>query len=386
MPDASPVRWHLAHTTWFFETFALPRAGASYQPWDASFAYLFNSYYNTIGTQFPRAQRGVLSRPTVEQIWQYRREVDRRVEQALGERSGGSDAEFLRIVELGLHHEQQHQELILTDVKHMFSCNPLYPAFRSARGPAETSSAAERRWIEGRQGRQRVGAQGEHFTWDNERPAHQVWLEPHSIAGRLVTNSEYLAFMEDGGYQRPEWWLSLGWQTCVEQNWRAPLYWVQTDDGWKHFTLAGLEDLDGAEPVSHVSFFEADAYSRWAGARLPTEQEWEVMARDLPVEGNLLEGGHLRPRGATSTGTAAPDWPDQMFGDLWEWTASPYVAYPGYQPPRGALGEYNGKFMCNQYVLRGGSYGTPADHLRATYRNFFPPHARWQFTGIRLAR
>ncbi|WP_425395107.1 ergothioneine biosynthesis protein EgtB [Aeoliella sp.] len=381
MPDASPVRWHLAHTTWFFETFVLKPAVRNYQPVDPSFEYLFNSYYNQVGKQFPRPQRGLLSRPGLDQIKQYRRTVDARIGELLTAERELDDA-ILQTIELGLHHEQQHQELILADVKHMLSCNPLWPAYHSPRGN-QNDSPAELEWIAGPEGVRSMGHHGEKFAYDNEGPLHEVLLQPHELASRLVTNGEYLEFVADGGYQRPELWLSLGWNTVGEQNWTAPLYWHQLDDQWCEFTLAGLEPLDLAAPVCHVSFFEADAYARWRECRLPTEAEWEQAATAPQVEptGNFVESGLYHPRPARSAGGM-----QQLYGDVWEWTASPYTPYPGYRPPAGAIGEYNGKFMCNQYVLRGGSCATSATHIRPTYRNFFPPDARWQFSGIRLAR
>jgi ergothioneine biosynthesis protein EgtB len=367
MPDASPAKWHLAHTSWFFETFLLgTRAG--YRPVDARYAELFNSYYNSVGEQHPRDRRG-LSRPTVEEVYAYRRAVDERVAELLP----SLPAALLAVVEVGLHHEEQHQELILTDVKHLLAQNPLQPVYRAAPPrPSRPPAPLAFRRFEG--GLVEIGAGGDRFAFDNERPRHRAWLEPFELADRLVTVGEYRAFIDDRGYRRPELWLSDGWAARTAGGWRAPLYW--NGDGTL-FTLAGARPLDPHEPVCHLSFYEADAYARWAGARLPTEEEWEHAApKAPPPDANLLESFHFHPVAGA----------DQTWGDTWEWTQSPYVAYPGYTPFEGALGEYNGKFMCNQLVLRGGSCATPSRHLRASYRNFFPPSARWQFTGVRLAR
>ncbi|MEZ6110082.1 MAG: ergothioneine biosynthesis protein EgtB [Pirellulaceae bacterium] len=399
MPDVSPTRWHLAHTTWFFETFVLKESDSHYQPFHESYEYLFNSYYNGVGQQFPRDQRGLLSRPTVSEVMQYRRFVDERIMELL---DGPLEqiASLLPIVELGLHHEQQHQELIVTDIKHVLSRNPLLPTFREAKQGSPERRAkfgGEPRsldWLEREGGVYEIGfrpgddSNSMGFAFDNESPRHAALLHPYRLASRLVTCGEYLRFMEDQGYQRPELWLSLGWQMVCEQRWDAPLYWFRKDGSWWQFTLSGARLVDADEPVCHISYFEADAYARWCDARLPTEFEWEVVARDAVEPGedvtcyNLLERGQFHPCPATPT---AP-LPCQIYGDVWQWTASPYSPYPGYRPPDGAIGEYNGKFMCNQFVLRGGSCATPADHIRPTYRNFFPPSARWQFTGMRLAR
>jgi ergothioneine biosynthesis protein EgtB len=379
MPDASPARWHLAHTTWFFETFVLKRASAEYEPFHPAFGHLFNSYYNSVGATFPRSQRSLLSRPSLSEVLEYRGHVDRHVRELL---DGDAElGELPPIIELGMHHEQQHQELILTDIKHLLSLNPLQPRYREtaatvpgASPPIEWNSfPAGVRWI---------GYSGDDFAFDNETPRHRVSVESFRIGSRLVTNEDYVAFMEDGGYRRPELWLAAGWDVMSSQGWQTPLYWTERDGRWCSFTLGGLRPLAGAEPVCHVSFFEADAYARWSGARLPTEAEWETAAENVPLDGNFVESEALHPRPASS---GMLSHPTQMFGDVWEWTASPYVAYPGFQPWRGSLGEYNGKFMCNQYVLRGGSCATPRAHIRRSYRNFFPPDARWQFTGIRLA-
>jgi ergothioneine biosynthesis protein EgtB len=379
MPDASPVKWHLAHTAWFFETFLLAATDAEYRPFNPRWGYLFNSYYNAVGDRVPRPRRGTLSRPTVEEVYRYRRHTDDRVLDWL---AGAGEAELSRlgpVLTLGCHHEQQHQELILTDLKHAFGGNPLRPVYREQPTTAPAPAAAAR-WLTFTAGLRHVGHDGSGFAFDNESPRHAVYVHAFRLASRLVTCGEYLAFLDDGGYRRPELWLSDGWNVCVNNGWTAPLYWEQDGGRWRIFTLAGTRKLDESEPVCHVSGYEADAYARWAGARLPTEFEWEIAAEHAEPDGNLLESGCLHPSPAADRGKL-----QQLLGDVWEWTASPYTAYPGYRPPPGALGEYNGKFMCNQLVLRGGSCATPRSHIRRTYRNFFPPDARWQFTGIRLA-
>jgi ergothioneine biosynthesis protein EgtB len=382
MPEVSPTRWHLAHTTWFFETFVLAQSGTAYQPYDAAFAYLFNSYYNSVGDQFPRERRGLLSRPTVFQVFDYRRYVDRHMNELMT--SGSAElARLAPVIELGIQHEQQHQELVLTDIKHVLSCNPLSPAYR-VQPPGVPCGVPETRWQHFPEGIAWIGHDGEGFAFDNESPRHRVFVEACELESRLVTNREYLEFMLDGGYGRPEWWLSAGWQEVRTAGWTAPLYWQQRDGEWLHFTLSGLRPLETAEPVCHVSYFEADAFARWAGARLPTEAEWEVAATGLPAGGNFADTGRLHPSAAAVDD--ADRLPAQMFGDVWEWTSSSYGPYPGYRPAEVARGEYNGKFMCNQYVLRGGSCATPLSHIRASYRNFFPPETRWQFSGIRLCR
>ncbi len=383
MPDVSPTRWHLAHTTWFFETFAL--AGSpGYAPLSPHYEYLFNSYYNAVGRQFPRSRRGLLSRPGLEEIRSYRRHVDDAMVDLLGR--GDLTEPLAGAVEIGLHHEQQHQELILTDIKNVLSCNPMLPVYREGSFPPGAAADCDG-WTTVEEGVFWIGHEGSGFAYDNERPRHRVLLESCQVRNRPATCGEYLQFIEDGGYRRPELWLSLGWQQLNEEGWTAPLYWLEHDGWWRVFTLAGPRELAPEEPVCHVSYFEADAFARWAGARLPTEAEWEIAARGAPLEGRFADA--LLASGVAVHPSARPArqaTPSRMFGDVWEWTASPYAAYPGYAPPAGALGEYNGKFMCNQYVLRGGSCATPSGHVRPTYRNFFPPHARWQFSGIRLAR
>jgi ergothioneine biosynthesis protein EgtB len=374
MPDASPTKWHLAHTTWFFETFLLRPHVDRYEIFDPAYEYLFNSYYEAVGPRHPRPQRGMITRPGVEEVAAYRRHVTEAMIALIEE---GRD-EHMPMVELGLHHEQQHQELLLMDAKHLLSLNPLKPAYMRSHDGAG-GKAAPCGWIEFDGGLTSIGHAGEGFAFDNEGPRHRVWIEPFALATRLVTCAEYAAFIEEGGYDRPEFWLSAGWD-CVNQcGWEAPLYWQRSDGGWRVFTLGGLRPLRDEEPVCHVSGYEAAAYAKWAGKRLPRESEWEVAATDVPLAGNLLESGLLHPGPAKGGGLV------QMIGDAWEWTASPYIAYPGYREPAGAVGEYNGKFMANQMVLRGGCAATPGDHIRRTYRNFFPPDARWMFGGIRLA-
>jgi len=375
MPEASPTKWHLAHTTWFFETFILQPYRPGYKPFDPRYKYLFNSYYKQLGAHPYRGSRGLMSRPSLQQVHAYRDYVERALLAFLED--AGNDV--LELVELGLNHEQQHQELILTDIKHALWSGPLRPDCVSASNSADSASPLT--WTEFEGGIHLVGHDGSGFAFDNESPRHQVLLQPFQIASRAVTNGEYLEFMRDGGYRRPELWLSDGWDAVCSQRWDAPLYWERHDDGsWRQFTMNGFKEVYPAEPVCHVSFYEADAYARWSSARLPTEEEWEVAAVRVPSRGTFLEDYIFYPRAARGEGN------QQMFGDVWEWTASPYIAYPGFQPAAGLIGEYNGKFMCNQMVLRGGSCATPSSHIRASYRNFFPPQARWQFSGIRLAR
>lgn len=384
MPDASPVKWHLAHTTWFFETFILARYQPGYQVFHPQYRVLFNSYYNAIGDRHPRPQRGLLTRPPLSDVQAYRRHVDDAMLRLAESMEG--DAEFAALVELGVHHEQQHQELILTDLKHLLSCNGLFPEYTPLPAGKPAPAPGPLAWLPFEGGIVPVGHEGSAFSFDNEGPAHNVLLQPFQLAQRAVTQGEYLAFMQDGGYTRPELWLSLGWDAVRSQGWNAPLYWQAGDDGWNAFTLHGLQPVDPHAPVTHISYFEADAYARWADARLPREAEWEHAARSMGApdgKANMLETGHLHPRAAANT---RPGELAQMFGDVWEWTASSYEPYPGFKAPAGAVGEYNGKFMCNQYVLRGGSCATPASHIRATYRNFFPADTRWQFSGLRLAR
>ena len=383
MPDASPVKWHLAHTTWFFETFVLEQAGSDYRPYAPHHRVLFNSYYNCVGEQHPRPRRGMLTRPALGEVMAYRAAVDAQLEALLAK---GPDAlgELAAVVELGLHHEQQHQELLLTDVKHLLAQNPLRPAYRADLPEPAAAEAPAHGWRRIDSGIRSLGHDGGGFRFDNETPRHDALIQPAELGSRLVTNAEFLDFIDDRGYARPELWLSDGWATVQERGWGAPGYWERVDGAWQLLTLGGPRPLAPAEPVCHVSYYEADAYARWAGARLPSEMEWEVAARERPLVGNFVESGLLHPAPAGASG--ASRGPAQLFGDVWEWTRSAYAPYPGYDPPAGALGEYNGKFMCNQQVLRGGSCASSRSHLRATYRNFFYPDARWQFSGIRLAR
>ncbi|MDB6015526.1 MAG: hypothetical protein JWR19_15 [Pedosphaera sp.] len=383
MPEASPTKWHLAHTSWFFETFVAKPHLPNYRSLHPQYAFLFNSYYNAAGRMHARPQRGLISRPTVADTYAYREYVDEMVEKLL-ETADQKQLEGLTpLIILGLNHEQQHQELMLTDVKHVFWMNPLRPVFRQHRILAG-SPATDLGWRSFKEGPYSIGHDETGFSFDNEGPRHQVLLRPFSLASRLVTNREYLCFMEQGGYKRPEFWLSLGWNTVNERGWDAPFYWEQRDGKWWMMTLSGMREVRLDEPVCHVSYFEADAYARWAGARLPSEAEWEVAAEDMPIEGNFAEGGYFHPTPVRDNSPS--NILQQMFGDVWQWTQSSYSPYPGYAPAAGALGEYNGKFMCNQYVLRGASCATPKSHVRRTYRNFFPPDARWQFMGIRLAK
>ncbi len=380
-PEASPAKWHLAHTSWFFETFILSNHLAGYRPFHPQFRDLFNSYYNAVGQQPEKALRNTFSRPGLDQILKYRAHIDEHMLKLL--QSGAVAGEAQKLVVLGLNHEQQHQELIVTDIKHGFWSNPLHPAYQPAVAAASTEAAPQQRQQLYPEGLYEIGTEGDSFYFDNEGSRHKVFLQPFRFATRVATCGEYLAFMEDGGYSRPELWLSDGWKAVQTNRWRAPLYWEKPDNKWLQFTCSGLRPVEEAEPVCHVSYYEADAFARWAGARLPTEFEWEVAANKAPVQGNLLEEGRFHPAAAPST--SEDNQPAQLFGDVWEWTASAYLPYPGYKPAAGALGEYNGKFMSGQMVLRGGSCITPRSHIRASYRNFFPPETRWQFSGIRLA-
>jgi ergothioneine biosynthesis protein EgtB len=389
MPDVSPTKWHLAHTTWFFETFILKKFFAGYRAEIPEYAYLFNSYYNAAGDMHRRDLRGLISRPTVQETQRYRTSIDSHIDDLLSDADEKLLDEIEPILVLGIHHEQQHQELLITDIKHVFAQNPLYPVYRKAKAGGRSSAApgspsSPLQFIDFEQATVAIGHDGQGFTYDNEGPRHQALVPAFSLASRPVTNGEYIEFIEDNGYTRPEFWLSLGWMTVNEQRWQAPLYWTKRDDAWWHFTLSGFRPVDQSEPVAHVSYFEADAYASWAGARLPTEFEWERAAFDCPIEGNFIEDENFHPRAWSTSGQDLHL--HQMFGDVWEWTRSAYSPYPGYHAAPGALGEYNGKFMCNQYVLRGGSCATSRTHIRRTYRNFFQPEKRWQFTGIRLAR
>jgi len=376
-PDASPTKWHLAHTTWFFETFVLAPYAKKYRAFNEHFKYLFNSYYKQLDGHPLRSIRGVFSRPSLDDIVAYRIHVDAAMESLLTDETIVND-EVAALLELGLNHEQQHQELIVTDIKHAFWTNPLRPAYVSTQSePAGKTASME--WIEFAGGINQIGHSGVGFSFDNETPRHGVLLAPFRLASRLVNNAEYMEFMEAGGYSKPELWLSDGWDQITAHGWKSPMYWEKTENSWQEFTASGMRALSPDGPVCHLSYYEADAYARWRGRRLPTEAEWEVAAADLPIKGNFAESNHFHPNANNGRGLS------QMFGDTWEWTSSSYSGYPGYRQSAGALGEYNGKFMCNQFVLRGGSCATPQSHIRATYRNFFPPHSRWQFMGVRLA-
>lgn len=372
----SPTKWHLAHTSWFFECFVLQRFGQNYRPFDPHYHFLFNSYYEALGERYPRPDRGLVTRPALGEIQHYRQHVDASVEALI---AGGLDADAETLIKLGCHHEQQHQELILTDIKHVLSLNPLAPVY----APAKTAPAASpplSGWVSFAGGLREIGHAGTGFHFDNEGPRHRVWVDDFKLSTHPVSNRDWLAFVTDGGYANASLWLSDGWSTVQAESWISPLYWREADNGWQEFTLHGLQPLDLDAPVSHVSYYEADAFARWAGKRLPSEAEWELAAAGLAIDGNLLETEARHPRaGGSGSGL------QQMFGDVWEWTQSPYSPYPGFRAAPGALGEYNGKFMANQMVLRGGSCATPRSHIRATYRNFFPPSARWQFSGLRLA-
>jgi ergothioneine biosynthesis protein EgtB len=384
MPDVSPTKWHLAHTSWFFETFVLAGHDAAYRSPDPRYAYLFNSYYVQAGERHCRAKRGLVTRPTVRDVFDYRAQVDDAMRRLIARIGDDVTHPAAALIELGLHHEQQHQELLLTDIKHVLWTNPLRPTYR-ARSATRASSAPPLAWREFDEGVRIIGHDGDGFAFDNEGPRHRVFLEPYRLASRLVTNGEYREFIEDGGYTRPELWLSAGLATVQDGRWEAPLYWEKDADGrWTEFTLAGTRPLDGAalaEPVTHVSYYEADAFARWSGHRLPTEFEWEAAARGAPIEGHFVDSARFHPAPADEH----DDGLAQLYGDAWQWTQSSYVGYPNYHPAPGAIGEYNGKWMADQWVLRGASCATPRSHARLTYRNFFPSSTRWQFTGIRLA-
>ena len=381
MEDASPAKWHLAHTTWFFETFLLEPHHSGYRSFDPAYCYLFNSYYEEVGARHPRPRRGMLTRPSLQEIRAYRDHVDRAMADLL---ETDPAPEILDLVELGLHHEQQHQELLLTDILHLFAQNPLRPAFHPPEPLAvEEGTAAALDWKSYPAAMAAIGHEGAGFAFDCEGPRHEAIVRPFKLACRPVLNGEWLEFMADGGYRTPTLWLSDGWTTVNERGWNAPLYWEQRDGQWQVMTLRGLQPVDPAAPVCHVSYFEADAFARWMDKRLPSEVEWEHAAADVTLEGNFADSGRLRPKPPLSRqdGTGLQG----LFGDVWEWTQSPYTAYPRFKAAVGAVGEYNGKFMNGQYVLRGGSCATPGGHIRKTYRNFFQPDKRWQFSGLRLA-
>jgi ergothioneine biosynthesis protein EgtB len=380
MPDVSPTKWHRPHITWFFETFLLTPHLPGYEAFDADYQYLFNSYYEAVGSRQPRHERGLITRPGAEEVAAYRRHVDqamhRLLEDVMPERQ-----DLIELVLLGLHHEQQHQELLLMDIKHVLSVNPIRPAYHDLpeRNPSDPGPIG---WVDFDGGLVEIGYEGDSFHFDNEGPRHRAFLEPFRLSDRLVTNGDWLDFMADDGYHEARHWLSEGWATIMREKWDSPLYWETTSSGWHVHTLHGFVPVDRNEPASHISFFEADAFARWAGARLPTETEWEHASAGIPIEGNFADSHEFHPRPTTRrTGEGLR----QMYGDVWEWTSSSYSPYPGYRPAEGAVGEYNGKFMSNQYVLRGGSCATPAGHVRGTYRNFFPSHSRWMFSGLRLA-
>src|SRR4051812_34836268 len=398
MPDVSPTKWHLAHTSWFFETFVVKVWMPRYRSEVPQYAYLFNSYYNAAGDMHRRDLRGLISRPTVRETYRFRESIDDCVVKLLEGADEALFEEMEPVLTLGLHHEQQHQELLVTDIKHVLAQNPLHPVFAGAgtgdpglegsnakqRPESPTPATTPQRFVEFEEEIVSIGHDGKGFSYDNEGPRHRALVPACSLSNRLITNGEYLAFMEAGGYTRPEFWLSLGWTTVNEQRWQAPLYWVQRDGAWWNFTLSGFRRVNESEPVTHISYFEADAYANWAGARLPTEFEWERAAADLPIAGNFVDEERFHP--APVQFASGSEGLRQMFGDAWEWTRSAYLPYPGYRAGPGALGEYNGKLMSNQMVLRGGSCATPQNHMRLTYRNFFQPKKRWQFNGIRLAR
>ncbi len=378
MPDASPAKWHLAHTTWFFETMVLAPHVPGYRVFDPRYNFLFNSYYESIGARHARPRRGLLTRPTLPEVYAYRAYVD---DAMAGLLATSVPPEVAALIELGCHHEQQHQELLLTDILHLFAQNPLRPAYKEPRGHTlEGETSAPPCYVAHDGGLAEIGRDGLGFAFDCEGPRHRVFVAPFRLADRPVTNAEWIEFIRDGGYDDPLLWLSDGWARRGAEGWRAPLYWEQRGDTWWTMTLRGMRPVEAAAPVTHISYFEADAFATWAGRRLPTEAEWELAARDLPIAGNFAESGRLYP------GLAGPEAGlRQMFGDVWEWTRSAFLPYPGFRPAPGAVGEYNGKFMSGQFVLRGGSCVTPAGHMRASYRNFFPPDARWQFSGLRLA-
>ena len=384
MSDASPVKWHLAHTSWFFETFLLERFSPNFQPFDPAFRVLFNSYYNGVGEKHPRAERGLISRPDRSTVLDYRHHVTKRIAALLPRMS--NDLAFRDLMWLGCNHEEQHQELILTDLKHLLARNPQKPAYEK-RWPLTMIEARTQRWIRHDGGLVETGDTGDAgggFAFDNEGPRHRVFLNAFELASHPVTHGDFVAFVADEGYQRADLWLSMGWDWVQAHHIEAPLYWQRDRNSWSTFTLRGMMEIDPNAPACHLNYFEADAYARWAGARLPREAEWELVASTLPIVGNFLEDHALHPLALREE--TAINAPAQMFGDVWEWTQSAYLPYPGYAAAKGAVGEYNGKFMCNQFVLRGGSCVTPRDHIRATYRNFFAPDARWQFSGLRLAR
>lgn len=379
--NASPAKWHLAHTTWFFETFLLEKELKDYDPIHPQYSYLFNSYYLQTGVPHCRARRGNISRPTVKQVFEYRESINEHVAGLIKNATDEQYKKWAPIIEIGIHHEQQHQELLMTDLKYMFAQNPLNITYKEADRP-KVKSVPELSWSSFGEGVYEVGHKGDDFGYDNEFPRHKTYIHDFELANRLVTNAEFIEFIESGAYGEPKWWLDEGFSTVRDEGWNAPLYWEKRDGEWWQFTLSGMEKVDPNEPVTHVSYFEADAYARWRGYRLPTEFEWEVAAESMEVTGNFADAANLHPVALQNARSGL----QQMFGDVWQWTQSSYAPYPGYKPLPGALGEYNGKFMSNQYVLRGGSCATSKSHFRKTYRNFFHANERWQFTGIRLAK
>ncbi len=381
MENASPTKWHLAHTSWFFETFVLGKYEKGFDSHHPQYAYFFNSYYLQTGVPFTRANRGMLSRPTVKEVFEYRAYVNDQMIQFIEKCSNEIWNEAASVIEIGNHHEQQHQELILTDLKYLLAQNPLLPVYRD-RVIHESPSPLEITWIAFDEGMVKIGNKGKEFTYDNEHPRHRTFVQEYELADRLITNKEYLEFINAGGYEQSEFWLDEGWSTVKKEKWIAPLYWFKRDSKWMNFTLSGARLVEENEPVTHISYYEADAFARWKGVRLPTEQEWEHACGKREISGNFVDNDAFHPVPNTSKETGIK----QMYGDVWEWTMSSYSPYPNYKPLPGALGEYNGKFMANQYVLRGGSCATSKSHIRKTYRNFFHANARWQFSGIRLAR
>lgn len=382
MPDVSPTKWHLAHTSWFFEAFVLSKSINKYRSLHPQYNFLFNSYYVQVGDRHSRPKRGLISRPTVDEVYEYREYVDKHMLRLFKTLDDKKFSKIAEVIEIGIHHEQQHQELIVTDIKHVLSENPLFPTYKKSNENKKSKGAAEHKWVEFEGGIHTIGNEGDSFGYDNEFPLHKTYVEPFSLSSGLVTNGEFMEFINDGGYSKAELWLSDGWNTVTSNSWEAPLYWIKNGKRWDIFTMGGLKKIDLSQPVCHLSFYEAEAFARWAGGRLPSEFEWEIASKGQNIEGNFVDNGNFHPvAAASSNGTIR-----QMYGDVWEWTRSPYTPYPGYNPPPGALGEYNGKFMCNQIVLRGGSCATSKSHIRNSYRNFFPPDSRWQFMGLRLAK
>ena len=381
MENASPAKWHLAHTSWFFETFVLEKYQPGFESLHPQYAYFFNSYYLQTGVPFSRAKRGLLSRPTVKEVFEYREYVNDQISDFIKNCDDQVWENASKVLEIGINHEQQHQELILTDLKYLLAQNPLLPVYKE-RKEIDSGVSSELKWIEFEEGIIEIGSTGDEFTYDNEHPRHRTFVQDFKLANRLITNQEYLEFMMDEGYERSEFWLDEGWSKVKSESWKAPLYWFKRDGKWFNYTLSGARRIEPNEPVTHISYYEADAFARWKGCRLPTEQEWEYACKNYEIAGNFVDNDLFHP---APSGNSKGEI-QQMFGDVWEWTQSSYSAYPGYKPLPGALGEYNGKFMANQYVLRGGSCATSKSHIRKTYRNFFHADARWQFSGIRLAK